>query len=694
MLDIRTLIVIIGLIAALIAVVFTVTWRRPEVGGPAGHWAAGFGLAAVGTLGTALRGVAPDALSIVAAALLIQLYILLVVRGLCRYTGHRFPDRLAFSVLAVFTLAHAYWGLIDPSMTARIVNFFIVFSLFHLAGAAHLWWRFPRRMRTVGRLTAAVFLLLAVVYLGHAASAVIVGVSGTALTDPDPLRALAVVVSILGCIVVAMTMLWMVAANWYIRSQEAVRDRLDAERRFRGIFEHSASGIALADASGRLMAVNNAFAELVGLSRASLAGLPFDDLDDPGDASGDMETIRRILSDEADYYRTEKRYRRPDGQAIWADVTTSAVRGDDGLPTSYITVAVDLQEKKAAEAELYRRAEGEAMVQAISTALLAAPYDQIDETIKDALARIGQAAMADRSYIFQWVDDDRRMSNTHDWNAEGVTPQIRDLGDLPASDFDWLRRHLRERSVPMIQSVAEVANPGLWALFKQREIRSLLLIPMVRDEGPIGFLGLDVVNGDRSWTDSEQHLLRIAADTLAGALARQRLEHELRYQAHHDPLTGLLNRRPFEEALSQEIHRLQRYGAPVALIMFDIDHFKAVNDTYGHDAGDRTLAELAKGISDQLRAGDLLARWGGEEFMILLPETDAAGARQVADSLRRQVAEHAFSAVGGLTISLGVAQCRSHETLEDVTQRVDEALYAAKRCGRDRVMGDGEARSR
>jgi diguanylate cyclase (GGDEF)-like protein/PAS domain S-box-containing protein len=167
---------------------------------------------------------------------------------------------------------------------------------------------------------------------------------------------------------------------------------------------------------------------------------------------------------------------------------------------------------------------------------------------------------------------------------------------------------------------------------------------------------------------------------------RKQLEQELERQATHDRLTGLLNRQRLEEFLDKEIHRAQRYGSPFSLVMFDVDHFKAVNDTYGHAVGDRTLQRLAREAQDRLRASDCLARWGGEEFTILLPETGIEGAATLAEALRRTVAETAFTEAGGrITISLGVAEYRKDEPRKALLKRLDDALYRAKEEGRNRV---------
>ena len=207
-------------------------------------------------------------------------------------------------------------------------------------------------------------------------------------------------------------------------------------------------------------------------------------------------------------------------------------------------------------------------------------------------------------------------------------------------------------------------------------------------------------DGDVRWVrlrcypvaDVEGNVTRSAAtavDVTELKHTQQQLEHanaELERQAFFDRLTGAANRRYFESLLDREAERAERYGTPFALVMFDLDHFKRVNDTWGHDTGDVVLQEVARIADERLREPDVLGRWGGEEFMILLPGDSVAQAGVAAEAVRARVAEHGFPQVGQVTISLGVAGHRPGEPRKELLRRVDEALYRAKREGRNRVV--------
>ena len=163
-----------------------------------------------------------------------------------------------------------------------------------------------------------------------------------------------------------------------------------------------------------------------------------------------------------------------------------------------------------------------------------------------------------------------------------------------------------------------------------------------------------------------------------------------RFDAWHDQLTALLNRRAFFEQGEMMRERAKRYHYSLALIMLDLDHFKLVNDTYGHDAGDRLLCEVADQCKEITRAGDLCARIGGEEFVLLIEQTDAHLAMQVAERLRTKICQlKRGSSQEAASASFGVSIFRGgNETLSDLLSSADRMLYVAKETGRNRVVVD------
>ena len=204
-------------------------------------------------------------------------------------------------------------------------------------------------------------------------------------------------------------------------------------------------------------------------------------------------------------------------------------------------------------------------------------------------------------------------------------------------------------------------------------------------------------DGEEFWIDTHIVPLRDAHGRVThfatigrDLTATKRLQLELRLMASTDPLTGLLNRRRFLEQAESDFQRSQRYQHELAVVMLDIDHFKAINDSHGHFAGDQVLVAMSRATENLLRNTDNLGRWGGEEFVILMPETPLAGAAILAERLRVELARLAVDTTGGalrFTVSAGVAARGGCDAgITDILQRADSALYAAKHDGRNRIQ--------
>lgn len=219
--------------------------------------------------------------------------------------------------------------------------------------------------------------------------------------------------------------------------------------------------------------------------------------------------------------------------------------------------------------------------------------------------------------------------------------------------------------------------------------RSVLIAVMRRGGRVIGAI---LVRAPRpyTYTEADCSALELLGATAAIAIDNARLFADARRHATIDELTGVWNRRSFFENAGREFQRSQRTLRPLAVLMFDVDHFKSVNDTYGHAAGDQVLRGLAERCRSQLRIIDVIGRYGGEEFAVALPETDIEAAEHIAERLRTTVENTSFVTLHGsisLTISVGVAVYHPDDqtTLDAVIDRADRALYLAKRSGRNCV---------
>jgi diguanylate cyclase (GGDEF)-like protein len=231
------------------------------------------------------------------------------------------------------------------------------------------------------------------------------------------------------------------------------------------------------------------------------------------------------------------------------------------------------------------------------------------------------------------------------------------------------------------------------------DIRSVIALPFQLDFRQSGVFFMRTTEDEPPLTPDDVAFADTVIKAAVGAIRKAQLiestqadKARLEQLASTDPLTGLLNRRALMERLTAEIDRAARYGHELVLLMIDLDHFKLVNDTYGHMAGDDVLRDLSKVLVSEVRTVDIVARYGGEEFVVVLPEQPIEGGTAFAERVRERVADAAFCAddvSGGIrtTISVGIATypIDNTQTSDELIARADEALYRAKAAGRDRV---------
>lgn len=262
-------------------------------------------------------------------------------------------------------------------------------------------------------------------------------------------------------------------------------------------------------------------------------------------------------------------------------------------------------------------------------------------------------------------------------------------------------RHLGETVTKLLHSVSE-ARGFLHALSDgnlevEPPPRNLLISPFKQLHSNLKHLTWQTKQITRG--DLNQHVdflgeFSVSFNGMIAALReKQRLEEQLEEanaqlekQATTDTLTGIANRRKFGFFLESEMGRSRRYRLPLGLIMFDIDHFKQINDNHGHPTGDAVLAELARLVNGTIRSEDAFARWGGEEFVILLPQTEPRGAMAMAERIRSLVEHSSFPVPRQVTCSFGVTNLSQNDDPDSFLKRVDEALYQAKEGGRNRVI--------
>ena len=217
-------------------------------------------------------------------------------------------------------------------------------------------------------------------------------------------------------------------------------------------------------------------------------------------------------------------------------------------------------------------------------------------------------------------------------------------------------------------------------------VRSGLAVPVQGEAGNVGFLIVYSRNAEHRFAEDEIRELEELSQRAGPAIENARRFREARQLADLDALTGLHNRRYFHETLAREVARAHRYGRQLALVVFDLDDFKAINDRIGHLAGDAVLAETAERVKDVVRSADVACRVGGDEFAVLLPESVASDADQLYHRLLGAVGSRPVGQAGRLSVSAGIAELRDEDDPTTFFERADEALYRAKERGKAQVV--------
>jgi diguanylate cyclase (GGDEF)-like protein/PAS domain S-box-containing protein len=424
---------------------------------------------------------------------------------------------------------------------------------------------------------------------------------------------------------------------------------------------------------------NHRAAGLFGEPLAKAAGLPSAQLfANPGDRDVLIQqlTFRGQVQD----YETE--LCTLDGRRFWALVSASQV-DHLGAP-AYFVAFNDITERarlEAAEREQRRLVETiyEAG-QALSSSLV---YEHVLDVMLEQISRL---LPYDSACIMQVDDGWARPARSRGYETFG-----KDIAERVATAaFEIavtrnLQTMLRSRQPLVIPDVD--AYPGWNRELTGNPVRSWLGTPIVARGQVIAFFSLDH-RQPNFYTPRHAEMLGLFAAEAALALENARLFAETQRLAVTDPLTGLYNRRYFIEQAAREVERAQRYHHPVSVLMVDLDHFKQINDSLGHAGGDLVLQGIARALQSYLRRMDLVGRFGGEEFVCLLPETEIAGAALVAERLRQRIQSQRIETGRGLaavTACIGVSQVEPEArfSIGEYIDRADRAMYAAKLAGRN-----------
>jgi len=379
-----------------------------------------------------------------------------------------------------------------------------------------------------------------------------------------------------------------------------------------------------------------------------------------------------------------------DGERIMVNIHWATGLGYEETLEKVIISIEDITPRKKNEERLYYRSGFSEELTRISTRFINLSPVRMDDEINSALRTIGELENVDRSFLLRIDQNSKTLTITHEWCKSGSAPLKYSFQNLPISDFHWLDK------ADIIEPILLTDIEGVPAdhVFEQTKlalhgIQSIAVFPMRVNQQLIGFAGFESVQDKHVWEPENVLMLQQFTNILSNAFERSRLLNELEDRAIRDELTGVLNRRGFLEFARVELMRANRFNRPTSIILFDVDQLKHVNDTLGHIVGDQVIQEVVKCSRNDIRQIDLLGRWGGDEFVVLLPETDLESAVKVAERLCMDIEEHYYAHDGKplrITVSIGVAANRSpNDTVDDLFSQADVALYEAKESGKNCV---------
>ncbi len=417
--------------------------------------------------------------------------------------------------------------------------------------------------------------------------------------------------------------------------------------------------VSIADVHGRITYVNDLFCQVSGYPREALMGKNHRIINSGTHPKVFFDDMWLTISS-GKIWQGEICNRSKNGKLYWVYSTIFPFLDDAGLPYQYISVRTEITAIKQAELVLKRgKEELEKLV-----------HERTEELVEreEVLHSITQAAQDAVIMI-------NSSGNISHWN-----PAAEKMFGYASAEAIGLNLH----NLLAPARYREAHNAGFAKFVKSGKgalIGEVTELEAQRHDGsefPIE-ISISSVKLKDQW-----HAVAIVRDITVRKLA----DEHLKELASTDVLTGALNRRRFNEVLNYELARAKRYGSTFILIIFDIDHFKLINDTFGHQAGDQVLIKLALLVAKSIRATDLFARWGGEEFTVLATHDDTDSPVNLAEKLRKLIAEFDFAEVGTVTCSFGTTEYVVGDTEESLLRRADNNLYKAKSSGRNCVVTD------
>ena len=480
----------------------------------------------------------------------------------------------------------------------------------------------------------------------------------------------------------------------------------ESEARYRNLLNLSPDGTAVLDIDGNFQIVNTRALKQLGYdSLEELKNKKIMMIIAPDDQQKASNLFRKALKT-GGFINEEFRFIKKDGSSLVAEVSASMIVDENNKPQGIISVSRDISDRKLVEEEIQRMADDISLINLLNNASnrgddIPGMLGLMDTEVRSMLACNGSGVCI--------VSEDGKSLELEDFFLppakvsliERMTGTMLDsialTVDLMSSEVCaglLENAKITQLGDPEIikKAMSEFAGNGdagrISSILRIADIKSVMAVPLITSHGAAAML---IFSRDRPLSETDTRRVQTISEHMAVIIDRKLLYEETRKLSLHDPLTGLANRNLMNLMLDESFARAKRTGVPVSLIMLDLDFFKKFNDSYGHTAGDKLLADIAALLKEEIREVDTAVRYGGEEFLVILPDSEARVAADVAERIRSSVERKEFSGAEiqpplRMTVSLGVASFGEGATSADaLISRADACLYQAKKNGRNRV---------